>query len=137
MLDGFLQHTLNLTVGIAHLTGQESHLAHIHLAESQKDGYHNDDDYRQELIHGEEIEEGAEEKRQDAQGTWNSLGKEAYHLRHIPLKPVEHITRMKALPTLPLRAKDAVEHTLLHTVLRLDAQEVSYPDARDVECEIA
>jgi hypothetical protein len=44
---------------------------------------------------------------------------------------------MKALPALPLRAKDAVEHTLLHTVLRLDAQEVSYPDARDVECEIA
>ena len=137
MLDGFLQDALHLTVGIAYQAGEISHLVHIDFAERQEDRNHDDDDDGQHLIHGEEIEEGTEEHRQHTQGVRQCLRKEINHLVHIVLQAVEHIARMHLLPAVPLGTQDAIEHALLHAVLRPDAQHVANPDASYAQGEVA
>ena len=136
MLNGLLQHTLHLTIRITHLTSQLAHLSHINLAKRQEDRNHDDDDHREHLVHGEEIEEGTEEHRQDTERIRDGLRQEVDHRVYIRLQSVEHVTRMKSFSPLPFRAKDAVEHFLLHTVLRLDAQEITNPNRGDIEGEV-
>ena len=136
VLNGFLQDTLHLAVGISNLTSELTHLTHIDLAESQEYRNHDDDDNRENLVHGEKIEECTEEHRQYTQGIWNCLRKEIDHSVDICLQSVEYITRMQSFPAMPFRAKNTVEHTLLHTVLCLDAQEIANPYRRNIEGEI-
>ena len=55
----------------------------------------------------------------------------------VELQPVEHVAGVAHLPSAPLGAQYAVEHTLLHAVLRLYSENVAHPHRRYVQCEVA
>ena len=136
MLNGFLQHTLHLTVGLAHRPCEVSHLPHIYLAEGHKHGYDAHNDKGQRVVHGKEVEEGSEEQCQHRQRVGQRLGKKVYHRVHINLQAVEHVARVQSLLSAPLRAQYAVKHTLLHAVLCFNAQNVTHPYCSYVEGKV-
>ena len=136
VLNGLLQHALHLRVARAHLAGEPPHASHVYLAQAHKHGDDGHSDESQHPVHREQIAEGAHEERCHRQRAGYHLGEEVHDVRHVELQSVEHVARVAALLAVPLRAQDAVEHVLLHAVLRLDAQDVLDPDARDVEGKV-
>ena len=131
VLNGLLQYALHLRVGVAHLTRQTTHLADVDFADRDEQRQRSHDDDSQPFVHREEVEEGSEEQSNDRERAGDGLGKEAHHVVDVELQSVEHVARVMSLLAPPLRAKQSVEHGLLHSVLRLDAQDVAHPDARD------
>ena len=136
VLYGLLQDALYFRVAVTHAPRQASHLLYVYLAEADEDGNDADDDEGEHLVHEEEIEESSKKHGQYAQGIGNGLGEKGHHGVDVELEPVQHVARMMLLLAVPLRAEDAVEHALLHTVLRFDAQEILHPDGRNIERKI-
>ncbi len=58
MLDGFLKHTLDLTVIVAYLPVKPPHLSDIDLADQEEEGKNSHRNNSQQMIHGKEIKEG-------------------------------------------------------------------------------
>ena len=137
VLDGLLENALDLRIRVAHFSCQPPHLAHINLADQDKQRYHDDNENRQPPVHRHQIEKRAEEHRQRRDRTRYGLSEEAHHIGDIKLQPVQHIATVVTLLPMPFRAQDTVEHTLLHTVLRLDAQQVPHPYGSNVQGEVA
>ena len=51
VLDGLLENALDLRIRVAHFSCQPPHLAHINLADQDKQRYHDDDENRQTPVH--------------------------------------------------------------------------------------
>ena len=63
-------------------------------------------------------------------------GEKNDHITHVNLQTVEHIARMSRLLSVPFGVQKAVEQLLLHTVLSLDAEDILYPNAGNIQRKI-
>ena len=136
MLDGFLQHALHLGVGVAHLTGEVTHTAHIDLAEHHKEGQQSDGDDRQQPVESKEIGKSTEEEKHHTERIGQGFGNEGDDIADVALKAVDDIARVSPFAPVPFGAEYTVEHVLLHAVLRLHAQHVAYPDRGYVDGKV-
>ena len=136
MLDGFLQHALHLGVGVAHLTGEVTHAAHIDLAEHHKEGQQSDGDDRQQPVESKEIGKSTEEEKHHTERIGQGFGNEGDDIVDVALEAVDDIAGVTPFTPVPFGAEYTVEHVLLHAVLRLHAQHVAYPDRGYVDGKV-
>ncbi len=137
VLYGLLKRALHARVFRAHVLGQLAHAVDIDLAEPHEHGDDGHGDERQHRVHGEEIAKRSDKHGNHRQRARNGLGEETHDVGHVKFQAVEHVARMVMLPAVPLRAKNAVEHALLHAVLRAYAENVLHPRAADAQQEVA
>ncbi len=137
VLNGLLQYALHPRVTVAHLTGERPHAPHVELAEEDEHRQQAHDDEGQRGVHGKEVEEGTEEQSERGNRARDGLGEEGDDVADVFLEAVDDVTAVHLLSPTPLRAQYAVEHALLHAVLRLDAEDVLHPYTADADGEVA
>ena len=91
MLHSLLQDALHLAVGIAHESCQTTHVYHVHLAAEQENGYEHHDDQCQNLVHGEQIDEGAYEHHKHRESVGDCFGEEVDDVVYVEFQAVEHV----------------------------------------------